>query len=75
MYGLLVGFGLMFDKGRKQSSTLSCDSSYLMMRFKCQNFIMMKPNKLHSHCAYLSSALHIRETRTPSFGDFSGCIV
>ena len=29
MYGLLVGFGLMFDKGQKQSSTLSCDSSYL----------------------------------------------
>ena len=28
MYGLLVGFGLMFDKGQKQSSTLSCDSSY-----------------------------------------------
>ena len=26
---LLVGFGLMFDKGQKQSSTLSCDSSYL----------------------------------------------
>ena len=23
MYGLLVGFGLMFDKGQKQSSTLS----------------------------------------------------
>ena len=29
MYGLLVGFGLMFDKGQKQSSTLSCDSSYI----------------------------------------------
>ena len=28
MYGLLIGFGLMFDKGQKQSSTLSCDSSY-----------------------------------------------
>ena len=28
MYGLLVRFGLMFDKGQKQSSTLSCDSSY-----------------------------------------------
>ena len=28
MYGLLVGFGLMFDKGQKQSSTLSCDSCY-----------------------------------------------
>ena len=24
-----VGFGLMFDKGQKQSSTLSCNSSYL----------------------------------------------
>ena len=23
-----VGFGLMFDKDQKQSSTLSCDSSY-----------------------------------------------
>ena len=28
MYGLLVRFGHMFDKGQKQSSTLSCDSSY-----------------------------------------------
>ena len=36
MYGLLVGFGLMFDKGQKQSSTLSCDSSYynLVINFK-----------------------------------------
>ena len=24
------GFGLMFDKGQKQLSTLSCDSSYSM---------------------------------------------
>ena len=31
MYGLLVGFGLMFDKGQKQSSALSCDSSYLFI--------------------------------------------
>ena len=31
MYGLLVGFGLMFDKGQKQSSTLSCDSSYSVL--------------------------------------------
>ena len=30
MYGLLVRFGLMFDKGQKQSSTLSCDSSYFL---------------------------------------------
>ena len=28
MYGFLVGFGIMFDKGQKQSSMLSCDSSY-----------------------------------------------
>ena len=28
--GLPVGFGLMFDKGQKQSSTLSCDSSYYL---------------------------------------------
>ena len=33
MYGLLVGFGLMFDKGQKQSSTLSCDSSYFFQLF------------------------------------------
>ena len=25
----------MFDKGQKQSSTLSCDSSYLMLRLYC----------------------------------------
>ena len=31
MFGLLVGFGLMFDKGQKQSSTLSCDSSYCLL--------------------------------------------
>ena len=33
MYWLLVGFGLMFDKGQKQSSTLSCDSSYFLVIF------------------------------------------
>ena len=41
MYGLLVGFGLMFDKGQKQWSTLSCDSSYfdwLLGPHKGQNF-------------------------------------
>ena len=27
-HNALVGFRLMFDKGQKQSSTLSCDSSY-----------------------------------------------
>ena len=32
MYGLLVGFGLMFDKGQKQSSMLSCDSSYYYIK-------------------------------------------
>ena len=40
MYGLLVGFGLMFDKGQKQSSTLSCDSSYFLSRlliFPCSS--------------------------------------
>ena len=37
VYGLLVGFGLMFDKGQKQSSTLSCDSSYLYNTFFYHN--------------------------------------
>ena len=27
---IMLWFGLMFDKGQKQSSTLSCDSSYLV---------------------------------------------
>ena len=29
MLGVTGGFGLMFDKGQKQSSKLSCDNSYL----------------------------------------------
>ena len=37
------GFGLMFDKGQKQSSTLSCDSSYFCFVLKgiclCMNLI------------------------------------
>ena len=28
---IMLWFGLMFDKGQKQSSTLSCDSSYKLM--------------------------------------------
>ena len=31
------GFGLMFDKGQKQSSTLSCDSSYHSVSLCQQN--------------------------------------
>ena len=38
MYGLLVGFGLTFDKGQKQSSTLSCDSSYLICNIVMYQF-------------------------------------
>ena len=33
MFGLQVGFGLMFDKGKKQSSALSCDSSCFEWEF------------------------------------------
>ena len=32
MLWVTVGFGLMFDKGQKQSSTLSCDSSYSLLK-------------------------------------------
>ena len=43
MYGLLVGFGLMFDKGQKQSSTLSCDSSYLIFAQNIEGVYMLEP--------------------------------
>ena len=42
MYGLLVGFGLMFDKGQKQSSTLSCDSSYSENRLLLVNVLCLE---------------------------------
>ena len=45
MYGLLVGFGIMFDKGQKQSSTLSCDSSYFSWFFNCFYCIVLQPKK------------------------------
>ena len=43
MCGLLVGFGLMFDKGQKQSSTLSCDSSYFIYNTGILSRCMGKP--------------------------------
>ena len=65
MYGILVRFGLMFDKGQKQSSTLSCDSSYCWLgpelgplgSYWCFSFApefvgYSAPRDLHRRAAY-----------------------
>ena len=55
MLWLLVGFGLMLDKGQKQSSTLSCDSSYwfrcLYMVYMCTWFTCVRG--LHVYMVYM----------------------
>ena len=61
MYGLLVGFGLMFDKGQKQSSTLSCDSSYYMYFFLNKVVITHPMSVVFSviHTSFLHQALRL----------------
>ena len=60
--GYWSGLALCFDKGQKQSSTLSCDSSFFVCLFELMLYVPVNRNghveTLPPFLAHLSSKAH-----------------